>query len=118
MVQYQPRKKRQRKNKRLERKIMFSEAIKYLLQQSINLRTKNQNLSKEYFQSARKMGMRGRFHLPKPYRLLFCHSCFTPLNVESMRGRFNSKKKLIHYQCLECGHEHRFGYSKNKSRRE
>ena len=118
MVSYHPRKKRRRKKNRLEKKIMFSEAIKYLFQRSIDLRTKNQKLSREYFQSARRMGMRGRFHLPKPYRLLFCHLCFTPLNVESMKVRLNSKKKQVHYQCLECGHEHRFGYRKKKIRSE
>jgi RNase P subunit RPR2 len=118
MVQYQHRKKRRRKSERLKKKAMFSEAIKYLLQQGINLRTKNQELSREYFQSARKLGMRGRFHLPKPYRLLFCHLCFNPLNVDGMKIRLNSKKKQIHYQCLECGHEYRFGYRKAKDHRE
>ena len=118
MVRYQPRKKRRRKKKGLEKRIIFSEAINYLLQQSIDLRTKNPKLSKEYFQSARRMGMRGRYHLPKPYRLLFCHSCFAPLNVEGMKVRLNSKKRQLHYQCLECGHEYRFGYGKKKVRSE
>ncbi len=118
MVPYKHRKKRRKKNERLEKRMLFSEAIDYLLQQSLELRTTNPTLSKEYIQSARKMGMRGRFHLPKPYRLFFCHFCLTPIHSNSTKVRLNSKKKQIHYQCLECGHEHRFGFSRKKIRRD
>ena len=118
MGQSKHRKKRQKKSERLEKRMLISQSIEYLLQKSIELRTSNPELAIDYIRSARKMGMRGRIHLPKQFRQLFCHSCLTPIHSNRTKVRLNSKKKQIHYQCLECGQEHRFGYRKRKNQGE
>ena len=113
MVRARRRKNRRKKNERQEQKILFSEAINFLLEKSIALRSINPELSKEYFLSAQKMGMRGRQHFPKPYRLFFCRSCNSPVETSMMQVRLNSAKKQISYKCSNCGNKLRFGYLKN-----
>ncbi|MHA1976403.1 MAG: ribonuclease P Rpr2/Rpp21/SNM1 subunit [Candidatus Hodarchaeales archaeon] len=112
MAPSKQRKKRRSKTEKQTKKLLFSEAINYLLQRSLDLRSTDPSLAKEYYQAAKKMGMRGRFHLPKPYRQLFCHNCLSPITSDTTRVRLNSKKKQVHYQCLLCQSEHRFGYHK------
>ncbi len=114
MAPSKQKKKRRSRTEKQTKKLLFSEAINYLLEQSLEQRVKDPDLSKEYFLSAKKMGMRGRFHLPKQYRHLFCHKCYTPLTSNTARVRLNSKKKQVHYQCLICRSEHRIGYHKPK----
>jgi len=109
-------KNRRKKNDRQEQKILFSEAINFLLEKSFALRSINPKLSKEYFLSAQKLGMRGRQHLPKPYRLYFCRSCNTPTQTSAMKVRLNSTKKLISYSCSNCGNKIRFGYVKESKK--
>jgi RNase P subunit RPR2 len=53
-----------------------------------------------------------RLHLPRRYRFLFCRSCGYPLTINTARIRLNNKKRQIHYQCLNCNNEQRFGFSK------
>ncbi|MHA1206926.1 MAG: hypothetical protein ACTSR4_00435 [Candidatus Hodarchaeales archaeon] len=116
MVRVNQRKNRRKKNKKQEQRILYSEAITFLLEKSIDLRSANPELAKQYYLSARKMGMRGRQHLPKPYRLFFCRSCNYPLQSGTMRVRLNSTKKQINYNCLKCGNKHRFGYIKKNQK--
>ncbi len=116
MAPSKQRKKRRSRSEKQTKRILFSEAIHHLLQKSLDLRSIDPALSKEYFQAAKKMGMRGRFHLPKPYRQFYCQKCLSPLTTENARIRLNSKKKQIHYQCLLCRSEHRFGYQKQKQK--
>ena len=116
MVRVRKRKNRRKKNKKQELKILYSEAITFLLGKSIDLRSINPELSKEYFLSDQKMGMRGRQHLPKPYRLFFCRSCNSPVQTSTMRVRLNSAKKQISYNCLNCGNKNRFGYLKENKK--
>ena len=112
MAPSKQRKKRRSRTEKQTKKHLFSEAINYLLRRSIELRLTDPDMSREHYLSAKKMGMRGRFHLPKPYRLLYCHKCLSLITSETIRVRLNSKKKQIHYQCLLCRAEHRFGYNK------
>ena len=116
MVRVRQRKNRRKRNKRQEQKNLYSEAIAFLLEKSFNLRSTDPELAKEYYLSARKMGMRGRQHLPKPYRILFCRSCNYPLQTSTMRVRLNSTKKQISYNCLKCGNKYRFGYIRKNQR--
>ena len=116
MVAVRRSKNRRKKNRRQDQKILYSEAINFLLEKSLALRSKNPELSKEYFLSAQKLGMRGRQHLPKPYRLYFCRSCRYPINTSKMKVRLNSAKKQIIYSCSNCGNKLRFGYL-NKSKK-
>ncbi len=110
MVPSRDQKYRRRKNKKKEQSNLYSEATTFLLNKSLSLRSKNPELAKEYFISARKMGMRGRQHIPKGYRILFCKSCNYPIQSKTIKVRLNSKKKQISYNCLRCGEKHRFGY--------
>ncbi|MCK4848254.1 MAG: hypothetical protein KAT16_04455 [Candidatus Heimdallarchaeota archaeon] len=116
MVRVRQRKNRRKRNKKQEQKNLYSEAIAFLLEKSINLRSTDPELAKEYYLSARKMGMRGRQHLPKPYRIFFCRSCNYPLQTSTMRVRLNSTKKQISYNCLKCGNKYRFGYIRKNQR--
>ncbi len=112
MVRSRQHKNRRKKKNRHEQKILYSEAINFLLEKSFDLRSINPELSKEYFRSAQKLGMRGRHHLPKPYRLFFCRSCNSPVHTSKMQVRLNSTKKQISYTCLNCGNINHFGYIK------
>jgi RNase P subunit RPR2 len=116
MAQVKERKNHRKLNKKQEQRILYSKAITFLLKKSIEHRTTNPTIAREYYLSARKMGMRGRQHLPKPYRLFFCRSCNSPLQASTMQVRLNSTKKQINYNCLKCGNVHRFGYLKEKQK--
>ncbi|MFX1286229.1 MAG: hypothetical protein ACFFB5_21515 [Promethearchaeota archaeon] len=110
MVSSHHRKKRKRSLERQETKLLAREAVKFLLEESLKIRLTDPERSQELYHSARKIGKRGRFHLPHKYRVLFCRSCFYPLSIETARIRLNSKKQQIHYLCLNCKKEQRFGY--------
>ena len=110
MARGRDRKTRRRKGKKEEQRILYSEAISSLLDKSLTLRSENPELAKEHYISARRMGMRGRQHLPKGYRIFFCKSCNHPIQANKIKIRLNSKRKVISYSCLRCGHSHRFGY--------
>ena len=112
MVRVRQRKNRRKKNKKQEQRILYSEAFSFLLEKCIDLRSTKPELAKKYYLSARKMGMRGRQHLPKPYRIFFFRTCNYPLQTGTMRVRLNSTKKQITYNCSKCGNKHRFGYIK------
>ena len=116
MVRARQHKNRRKKKYRQEQKILYSEAIDFLLEKSLEFRSTNPELSKDYLLSAQKMGMRGRHHLPKPYRLFFCRSCNSPVHTSTMQIRLNSTKKQISYNCLNCGNINRFGYIKEYKR--
>ena len=116
MARGRQRKNRRKQNEKQERKVLFSEAINFLLEKSLALRSMNPELSKEYFLSAQKLGMRGRQHLPKPNRLFFCRACNFPVNTSTMQVRLNSVKKQIVYNCSNCGNKIRFGYVKESKK--
>lgn len=116
MVRARQRKNRRKMNKKQEQRILYSEAITFLLEKGIDLQSLNPELAKEYYLSARKLGMRGRQHLPKQYRLFFCRSCKYPLQTSTMRVRLNSAKKQIIYNCTKCGSILRFGYIKENQK--
>ena len=112
MTHSRERKNRRKRRKKYEQRVLYSQAISSLLDRSLTLRSKNPELAKDYYLSARQMGMRGRQHLSKGYRIFFCKSCNYPIQASTVRIRLNSQKKLIHYSCLRCGHSHRYGYRK------
>lgn len=112
MASSKKRKKRKKNSERSINRQFFGEAITFLLERSLENRIKNPEYAKDLYLSARKMGQRGRMHLPRKYHMLFCHSCSTPFNVNTVRIRINSKKQQIHYCCLICHQEKRFGYGK------
>lgn len=108
------RRSRRKRTEHLDRKILYTEAIEFLLRKSLDLRTKEPELAKEYFVSAKKMGKRGRIHLPNYYTRFYCHSCQEPFRSNTINVRFNSKKKQIHYKCGKCGKTQKFGYNREK----
>lgn len=112
MVSSRRRKKRKRTIERQEIQFLTQEAMKFYLEESLKSRLTNPLRSRELFRSARKIGKRGRAHLPHQYRLYFCRSCDLPVSVKTARIRLNSKKRQIHYFCLNCKKSQRFGYRK------
>lgn len=100
--------------KRRDQHRISKESMIFLLEESLRYRLINPQYSRGLFHDARKIGQRGRLHLPPHYRFMFCRSCNNSFNSKSVKIRLNNKKKQIHYQCLICKHEHRFGYEKQK----
>ena len=116
MVSSRRRKKRKRTIERQEIQFLTQEAMTFYLEEGLKSRLNNPLRSRELIRSARKIGKRGRIHLPKQYRYYFCRSCDYPLNVKTARIRLNSKKRQIHYFCLNCKKVQRFGYLKPLSK--
>ena len=112
MVSSRRRKKRKRTIERQEIQFLTQEAMTFYLEEGMKSRLTNPLRSRELIRSARKIGKRGRAHLPHQYRYYFCRSCDYPLSVKTVRIRLNSKKRQIHYFCLNCKKEQRFGYQK------
>ncbi len=117
MVPSRRRKKRKRSTERQEIQFLTQEAVTFYLEESLKARLTDPLRSQELFLAARKIGKRGRFHLPRQYRLLFCRSCYYPISIKTTRIRLNSKRKQIHYLCLNCKKEQRFGYFKGKEKK-
>lgn len=95
---------------RQEIQLLAQDAVKFIIEESLKIRLTDPQRSQELFRTARKIGKRGRFHLPHKYRFLFCRSCYYPLSIKTAKIRLNSKKQQIHYLCLNCKKEQRFGY--------
>ena len=70
-----------------------------------------------YVELARKIGMKARVPMPKDLKFKFCRKCGTPFSADTCRVRINSKKNVVVYECLKCGHKTRFPYVKEKSLR-
>ncbi|MFX0170949.1 MAG: hypothetical protein ACFE9L_03420 [Candidatus Hodarchaeota archaeon] len=112
---YLKRQRRQKKiDNRLEAQMIAKNTMHFLLEKSLTTRIEDPLQSRRLFSAARKIGKRNRLHISKQFRFLFCRSCFYPLSAKTARIRLNSKKRQIHYQCLKCNHEQRFGYGKKK----
>ncbi|MFX1507089.1 MAG: hypothetical protein ACFFDC_13430 [Promethearchaeota archaeon] len=112
MVSSRRYKKQKRSVERQEIHFLTREAITFLIEESLKTRLSNPLRSRDLFQASRKIGKRGRLHLPRRYRYYFCRSCNYPISVKTARIRLNSKKRQIHYFCLNCRKEQRFSYPK------
>ena len=108
------RKWRKKSSEQQENHFLAKEAVVFLIEESLKTRSSNPRRSQELFIDARNMGKRGRLHLPKSYRRLFCRFCYYPLSIKTAKIRLNSKKQQIHYLCLNCKRDQRFGYSRNR----
>ena len=112
MVPPRRRKKRKKSIERQEIHFLTQEAMMFLIEESLKTRLTNPLRARELFRASRKIGKRGRLHLPHQYRYYFCRSCNYPISVNTSRIRLNSKKRQIHYFCLNCRKEQRFSYPK------
>ncbi|UCG00467.1 MAG: hypothetical protein JSW11_12590 [Candidatus Heimdallarchaeota archaeon] len=112
MVSSHRRKKRKRSIERQDIQFLTQEAMTFFIEESIKTRSTNPLQSQEFYRAARKIGKRGRIHLPHQYRNYFCRSCNYPISIKTTRIRLNSKKRQIHYFCFNCRKEQRFGYNK------
>jgi ribonuclease P protein subunit RPR2 len=99
-----------RRTEKREQRSFGQEAVSYLLDESLRLRMLDPKRAQDLAENALKIRTRVKIRLPRQYRLKFCRTCHTPLSVETARVRLNSKKRQVHYQCLKCGQERRFGY--------
>jgi RNase P subunit RPR2 len=117
MVSLKNRKRKKRLNERKENKFIAYEAMNFLIEEAMKNRLSNPQYSQELFSAARKLCSRTRIHIPSHYHFHFCRSCYYPLSTNSAKIRLNSKKKQIHYQCLICKKEHRFGYLREQKKR-
>ena len=115
MVSSRRRKKRKRSVDRQENQFQTQKSMTFLVEESLKTRLTNPPRSQELFRAVRKIGKRGRVHLPRQYRHLFCRSCNYPISVKTARIRLNSKKRQIHYFCLNCKNVQRIGYHKKQS---
>ena len=116
MVPSQQRKRPKKILNRKESQYFSEEAISFLIEESLNLRLTNPMQSKELIRAAQKIGTKQRLHIPKQYHLSFCRTCCYPMSIKTARIRLNSKKRQIHYLCLNCKNEQRFGYSRKKKK--
>ncbi|MFX0051525.1 MAG: hypothetical protein ACFFAJ_03865 [Candidatus Hodarchaeota archaeon] len=114
MVNLKRRRRHKKINNRLEAQMIAEDTMHFLLEESLQTRIDDPLQSIRLFSAARKIGKRNRLHISQQFRFLFCRSCYHPLSATSARIRLNSKKHQIHYQCLKCNHEQRFGYRKKK----
>lgn len=112
LVSSHRRKRRKRSQEKQEIRFLTQEAITFFTEESLKIRLTDPLHSQELFRSARKIGKRSRFHIPRQYRFLFCRSCCSPLSIKTAKIRLNSKKQQIQYLCLNCKKVHRFGYLK------
>ncbi|UCE12383.1 MAG: hypothetical protein JSV04_09290 [Candidatus Heimdallarchaeota archaeon] len=110
MVHSKQRKRQKKFINRKEGQFLSEEAINFLIEESLKLRLTNPVQSKELIRAAQKIGTKQRLHIPKKYHLSFCRNCCYPLSIKTARIRLNSKKRQIHYLCLNCKNEQRFGY--------
>ena len=99
-----------RKTEKREQRSFGQEAVTYLLDESLRLRVLDPQRAQDLAKDALKIRTRVKIRLPRQFRMKFCRTCHSPLSVETARVRLNSKKRQVHYQCLKCGHERRFGY--------
>lgn len=99
-----------RRTAKREQQSFGQEAVTYLLDESLRLRVSDPQRAQNLAKDALKIRTRVKIRLPRQYRMQFCRACHTPLSVETARVRLNSKKRQVHYQCLKCGQERRFGY--------
>ncbi|MFW9780129.1 MAG: hypothetical protein ACFFE8_14875 [Candidatus Heimdallarchaeota archaeon] len=106
-----------RRTEKREQQSFGKEAVSYLLDESLQLRVRDTQRAQDLAKDALKIRTRVKIHLPRQYRMKFCRACHTPLSVETVRVRLNSKKRQVHYQCLMCGQERRFGYLDPKRRK-
>ncbi len=108
------RKRRQiSREKRLNKQI-GRESANFLLNESDKFRVSDPQRSQRLYSDAKKLAQRGRFHLPKQHKILFCKKCNTPFSERTVKVRLNPRKKQIHYQCLVCKSNRRFGYGSHK----
>ncbi len=114
LVSLKARRRQQRSKDKKQNLLIGREATNFLLNESLKLRVVDPERSKQLYSDARKLAERGRFHLSKRHRILFCKTCKTPFSNQTVKVRLNSQKKQIHYQCLICKSEKRFGYSSRK----
>jgi len=115
MVSYKGRKQRKKRVEKKETRAIINDTMKFLIDESLKLRTSDPQRANQLFIAAKKVGKRTRTHLPRKTHLFFCKSCNFPFTAATARIRLNSKKKQIHYQCLKCNKEQRFGYRKSRN---
>lgn len=74
------------------------ERVGILLDEAVKARTENPNLSRRYFQLAKKIGMRYNMRMPRSAKRSFCKKCFSYLGEG---WRF--KKGRAYVKCRNCG---------------
>ena len=77
---------------------------------------KDIKLATKYVEHARKISLKIRVMIPKEYKRRFCKNCYVYF-VPSKNLRVRTTGKHVLYYCLECKHQMRFPYVKEKKLR-
>ena len=68
---------------------------------------------------ARKIAMKYNLRIPSNLKRKFCHKCYHFFRTsKDYAVRTNSQTKAVEYKCKKCGGVTRYGYSKEKRRKE
>ena len=109
-----PRKKQERRartrgTKPLDQVKIAKERIVILIDQAVSVHGTRPDLSRRYYQLAKKIGMRYNIRIPKQSKRKFCRYCFSYL---SEGWRF--KKGRASVTCKNCGKILRYPYKPKK----
>ena len=99
------------------RKGFINSAVRYSISRLLSEAKENSKSHPErmrrYLQLVRKFQQRYRHRLKRQQALQFCKKCFTYwIPGETVKVRAYSEKKLLCYECLNCGFKKKIGYSK------
>ncbi len=116
MGSYRSRKGTKKRIERQEINFFTYKTIKFLIERSLDISSTNPQNSHDLYVAAQKIARRNRIHIPQYYSILFCKSCQFPFTLKTAKIRLNSRKKQIHYRCLHCNKEQRYGYKKKQKK--
>ncbi len=86
------------------------ERIILLLNEGIGVYKERPDLTKRYYKSAKKIGMRYNVGMPRELKRKFCKYCFSYL-IEGWRF----KKGHMYVKCQKCGKILRYPYKSKKN---
>ena len=111
MPKQQRNQRRARGQKPVEQIKIAKERIQLLIRQSIDVHTSRPDLSRRYFQLAKKIGMRYNIRISREQKRKFCKKCFSYIGEG---WRF--KKGRAQAVCRHCGDVMRYPYKPKRQK--
>jgi ribonuclease P protein subunit RPR2 len=99
-----PKRKNKRRNKPAAQLKLAKERMAMLLERSLSIHGERPDLSRRYYQLAKKIGMRYNVHMPGELKRKFCKNCFSFLEG------WRLKNGIMRATCRECGAIARYPY--------
>ncbi|MBP2132856.1 ribonuclease P protein subunit RPR2 [Methanomicrobium sp. W14] len=104
-----------KKNDKSGQRILARERIVCLFESAFEFYEDNPLLSKKCILHARKISMRYRVKIPKPYNRRYCRKCFSCfIPGVNMTTRINRGKVVV--TCKSCGNIRRYPVKEKKCR--